>query len=102
MNKQLLQKLSWWGKFLLTIIMNSTLVMLLLIGALLLVYYVDVMNSMRTGEDHQPLFQAYVIISQSMEPTIHVQDAIVIKRSDEYQKGDCKILDLKAHRDIKL
>ena len=24
------------------------------------------------------------------------------KRSDEYQKGDCKILDLKAHRDIKL
>ena len=88
MNKELLSKIKWWGKFLLTIIMNSTVVMLLLVGVLLLVYYVDVMNSMRTGKDHQPLFQAYVIISQSMEPAIHVQDAIIIKRADNYQVGD--------------
>ncbi len=88
MNKELLLKIKWWGNFVLTIIMNSIVVMLLLIGVLLLVYYVDVMRSMKTGNDHQPLFQAYVIISQSMEPTIHVQDAIIIKREDDLKVGD--------------
>ena len=88
MNKQLLSKIKWWGNFILTIIMNSVVVLLLLIGVLLLVYYVDVMKSMKTGENHEPLFQAYVIISQSMEPNIHVQDAIIIKREDNLKVGD--------------
>lgn len=86
--KNIFSRISWWFHFLITIIMNSIVVMLLLIGVLLLVYYVDVIHSMQAGQSHQPLFQAYVIISQSMEPTIHVQDAIVIKREDEYKVGD--------------
>ena len=48
----------------------------------------DVMKNTKTGNWQPPLFQAYVIISQSMEPTIHVQDAIVIKREDNLQVGD--------------
>ena len=88
MNKEFLSKIKWWGNFVLTIIMNSIVVMLLLIGLLLLIYYIDVMKSMNSKEDHQPLYQAYVIISQSMEPTIHVQDAIIIKREDNLKVGD--------------
>ena len=88
MNKEFLSKIKWWGNFVLTIIMNSMVVMLLLIGLLLLIYYIDVMKSMNSKEDHQPLYQAYVIISQSMEPTIHVQDAIIIKREDNLKVGD--------------
>ena len=86
--KNVFSRISWWFHFIITVIMNSIVVMLLLIGALLLFYYVDVVHSMQVGQSHQPLFQAYVIISQSMEPTIHVQDAIVIKREDDYKIGD--------------
>lgn len=88
MNKEIWSKIKWWGNFFITTIMNSIVVMLLLVGVLLLVYYVDVMKSMKSGGNHQPLFQAYVIISQSMEPTIHVQDAIIVKREDNLKVGD--------------
>ena len=80
--------IKWWTHFITTIIMNSIIVILILIGIIIAVYYVDVMKNTKTGNWQAPLFQAYVIISQSMEPTIHVQDAIVTKREDNLQVGD--------------
>lgn len=86
---EIFKKIKWWFNFISTILMNSIIVILILIGILLLIYYVDVIKSFAQGNrDRQPLYQAYVIISQSMEPNIHVQDAILIKRADEYQIGD--------------
>ncbi len=82
------QKVKWWLHFITSIIMNSVVVILVLIGIVFLAYYIDVVKSIKSGHGNQPLFQAYVIISQSMEPTIHVQDAIVIKRAKEYKVGD--------------
>ena len=87
-NNDILSKIKWWCNFFITSVMNSIVVLLLLVGLVILVYYVDVVMSMRTGHVRQPLFQAYVIISQSMEPSIHVQDAIVVKREDNLQVGD--------------
>lgn len=84
----LFQKIKWWLNFVTSIIMNSIIVILVLIGVIFLVYYVDVTKNAKTGNWKPPLYGAYVIISQSMEPTIHVQDAIVIKREDEYKIGD--------------
>ena len=93
MNKELDKKsfwgkFKWWFNFISTIIMNSIIVILILIGFIFLIYYIDVVKNSNNGNWKPPLYQAYVIISQSMEPTIHVQDAIVIKRSDEYKVGD--------------
>jgi len=87
-NKTLFEKIKWWFNFVMTVIMNAIIVILVLIGIVFLVYYVDVTKNSTNGKWKPPLFQAYVIISESMEPTIHVQDAIVIKRYDDYQIGD--------------
>ena len=86
--KSTFQVIKWWLNFITTIIMNSIIVILIVIGIVFLAYYVDVMKNTKTGNWQPPLFQAYVIISQSMEPTIHVQDAIVTKREDNLQIGD--------------
>ena len=87
-NKTFFQKMKWWLNFITTIIMNSIIVILILIGIVFLVYYLDVVKNSTNGHWKPPLYQAYVIISQSMEPTIHVQDAIVTKRMDDYKIGD--------------
>ena len=87
-NKSIFDVIKWWFNFITTIIMNSIIVILVIIGIIFLAYYVDVMKNTKTGNWQPPLYQAYVIISQSMEPTIHVQDAIVTKRADDLKVGD--------------
>ncbi len=82
------KKIKWWFNFVTTVIMNSIIVILVLVGILFLAYYIDVVKNSNNGKWQPPLYQAYVIISQSMEPTIHVQDAIVTKRVDNLQIGD--------------
>ena len=84
----LFQKIKWWSNFITTIIMNSIIVILVLIGFIFLAYYVDVTKNVNSGHWQPPLFGAYVIVSPSMVPVIKVQDAIVIKREDEYKIGD--------------
>lgn len=86
--KTLFEKIKWWCNFITTIIMNAIIVILVLIGIIFLAYYIDVTKNVNSGHWQPPLFGAYVIISPSMTPIIKVQDAIVIKRSDEYKIGD--------------
>ncbi len=87
-SKTLFQKIKWWANFIVTIIMNSIIVILVLIGILFLAYYIDVTKNANTGNWQPPLYGAYVIVSPSMEPIIHVQDAILIKRVDDLKIGD--------------
>ena len=82
------QKIKWWLNFITTIIMNSIIVILVLIGFLFLAYYIDVTKNVNSGHWEPPLFGAYVIVSPSMVPTIKVQDAILIKRTDDLKVGD--------------
>lgn len=82
------QKIKWFFNFITTIIMNSIIVILVLIGILFLAYYIDVTKNSKTGNWKAPLYGAYVIVSPSMVPSIKVQDAIIIKREDEYNIGD--------------
>ena len=82
------QKIKWWFNFITTIIMNSIIVILVLIGFLFLAYYIDVTKNVNSGHWEPPLFGEYVIVSPSMVPTIKVQDAILIKRTEELKIGD--------------
>lgn len=82
------QSIKWWANFVTTIIMNSIIVILILIGVLFIAYYIDVRKNASTGNWKPPLYGAYVIVSTSMEPVIHVQDAILIKREEELEIGD--------------
>lgn len=86
----LFAKIKWWLNFITTIIMNSIIVILLLVGVLFIAYYIDVTKNSKSGVWKPPLYGAYVIVSGSMEPTILIQDAIIIKRvpQEELKIGD--------------
>ena len=53
-------------------------------------YFVDFVFNSNKGSFRKPLFGAYIIVSQSMLPTIKVNDAVVVKRidNDNYKVGD--------------
>ena len=70
--------------------MYAIIVVLILVGAILLAYFLDVTKRGNSAEWQPPLYGAYVIVSGSMEPSIKVNDAIVIKRADstEIEVGD--------------
>ena len=87
-NRTVWQKIKWWFNFITSIIMNSIIVILVLIGFLFLAYYIDVTKNVNTGHWQPPLFGAYVIVSPNMEPSIHIQDTILTKRTDDLKIGD--------------
>lgn len=78
------------GKIISTVISYSCLIILIIIALIFTIYIVDVKIQQSKGGIAKPLFGAYVIISGSMEPNIHVYDVIVSKRIDtsELKKGD--------------
>ncbi len=65
----------------------AVLILFLLLFVFFIFYFIDLFYNMKTGKDKFPLFGAYVIVSPSMEPTILVQDAIVVQRVDEDKLG---------------
>ncbi len=70
--------------------MISIFVFVAFIGLAFFLYYGDLLVTQGKGNNKSPLFGAYVIVSQSMVPTIKINDAIVIKRMDNdmYKVGD--------------
>lgn len=77
-------------KYISTILSYSALILLIMIGIIFTLYVVDVKVQESKGGVAKPLFGAYVIISGSMEPNIHVYDVIISKRTDpsELKSGD--------------
>ena len=63
---------------------------LLIICVLVACYFGDLFLNVKNGDYKNPLFNAYVIVSPSMVPTISINDAIVVKRVDDdnYDVGD--------------
>ena len=60
------------------------------IVVIMAIYYGDLYFNVKSGNYKSPLFNSYVIVSQSMVPTIKVNDAIIVKRDnyDRYIVGD--------------
>lgn len=59
------------------------LVILLLLILFGLIYVGDLLYNVKTGEKNNPLFGAYIIVTESMVPTINVNDAVIVKRIDD-------------------
>ena len=51
--KTTFEKIKWWTNFITTIIMNSIIVILILIGIIFLLYYVDVVKNSKTGKNYE-------------------------------------------------
>lgn len=49
-------------------------------GLVMALYFGDLVYNLSKGNNKTPLFDAYIIVSQSMVPTINIDDAIVIRR----------------------
>lgn len=86
--KKVLNDIKWLFNYMSSILMYAFIVIFILIGILLVVYFVDSKRSMQKLE--KPLYGAYVIVSGSMEPIIKIKDAVLIKRvdPDSIQRGD--------------
>ena len=56
----------------------------------LVIYFGDLFLNVKSGNYKSPLFNGYVIVSQSMVPTIEINDAIIVKRENDskYHIGD--------------
>ena len=77
--------------FVAKVFLYSILIILILVAIGFVAYFADLIKNIKNGENKPPLLSAYVIISPSMEPTIKVEDAIVIKR---YKPEDLEVKDI--------
>ena len=71
----------WLLSYMTSIVMYSIIVILILVGVILVAYFVDF--KVRDNRIQIPLYGAYVIVSGSMEPIIKVHDAVLSKRCAE-------------------
>lgn len=83
-----LKDIKWTLNYMISIIMYAIIVILLLVGVILLIYFIDF--KIHENKNEKPLYGAYVIVTGSMEPLIKVKDAVIIKRTseDNINKGD--------------
>lgn len=90
------QKNTWFHNlqkffhFLTSVFLYAILTILVIIIITVVVYYIEQKQNLKKGDYTAPLFSAYVIISNSMEPNIHVNDAVVTRRVSGHsvEKGD--------------
>ena len=85
----------WLLNYMTSIVMYAIIVILLLVGAVLLAYFIDF--KIRDSRVETPLYGAYVIVSGSMEPIIKVRDAVIVKRCEE---ESIKVGDVVTYRSL--
>ena len=79
-------------KYISTVVSWTIFVLLVIIGILLIYYYISVRLYATKGEAYEPKFSVYTIVSQSMEPTINVYDVIINTKIDSID--DVKVNDV--------
>lgn len=85
-----LYKIQYLSYFVARAFLIAVFSLLVLLAILLVVYFGDLFLNVKSGNYKSPLFNGYVIVSQSMVPTININDAILVKRenNDQYKVGD--------------
>jgi len=79
-------------KYISNVVSWTLFVLLIIVGILLVYYYISVRLYATKGEAYEPKFSIYAIVSESMEPTINKFDVIVNTKVDEIK--DVKINDV--------
>ena len=67
-------------KYISTVISWTVFVLLIIVGILLIYYFISLHLYTTKGEKYEPKFSVYTIVSGSMEPTINVYDVIINTR----------------------
>jgi len=79
-------------KYISNVVSWTMFVLLIIIGLLLIYYYISVRLYATKGEKYEPQFSVYTIVSESMEPTISKYDVIINTKVDDIE--DVKINDV--------
>ena len=90
-----LKDIKWTINYMISIIMYAIIVILILIGIILAAYFIDF--KIRDSRIEAPLYNAYVIVSGSMEPIIKIKDAVLVRRCEE---KDIKVGDVVTYRSM--
>jgi len=77
-------------RYFVSVMSYALFIFLLLIGGTLLLYVADIKIRAAKGDYSAPVFNAYVVLSGSMLPTIQVKDVVVTKKipEEELKVGD--------------
>lgn len=78
-------KLNNFFNVLIRLFLFFILAVLLLFILFSLIYVSDLLYNVKTGKTDNPLFGAYVVVTESMVPTINVNDAVIVKRVDDHK-----------------
>ena len=70
-------------RYIVSVISYAIFIFLMLIGGTLLLYIADIKIRAAKGDYSAPVFNAYVVLSGSMLPTIKVRDVVVTKKIPE-------------------
>lgn len=91
MNKALYNKIEnvkYLSHFVARAFLIAIICLMVIVALLFGIYFVDLIFNENSSS--KPLFNGYIIVSQSMVPTININDGIVVKRvdNDKYKVGD--------------
>ena len=88
--KKIWPDVKWLFNYMASILLYTILILLLVVGIIFIAYILDAKMNAESGDWKPPLYNAYIIVSQSMTPVIKVNDAIITKRVDpkEIEVGD--------------
>lgn len=79
-------------KYISTVVTWTIFILLIIVGVLLIYYYISVRLYATKGEKYEPKFSVYTIVSESMEPTLNKFDVIVNTKVDDI--NDVKVNDV--------
>lgn len=80
-------KLKYIGNFIARSFLYAVFAFFVIFSLIMTVYFGDLFYNFSQGNNKLPLFNAYVIVSPSMVPTIMVNDAIVVRREEGMELG---------------
>ena len=78
--KKIWPDVKWLFNYMASILLYTILILLLVVGIIFIAYILDAKKNAESGDWKPPLYNAYIIVSQSMTPVIKVNDAIITKR----------------------
>ena len=83
-------KIKYLSHFIVRAFLLAILCFIAVLGFVFCLYFGDILINSNNPNYKSPLFNGYVIVSQSMVPTININDAIIVKRvdHDKYKVGD--------------
>lgn len=89
-NVKIIKKKENFFKFTVSVLSYALFIWLMLIGGTLLLYVADIKIRAAKGDYTAPVFNAYVVLSGSMLPSIQIKDIVVTKKipAEELEVGD--------------